>query len=114
MLKGTSKNDFYDEVRFKCVFSYAMRLNQCSMFCNLMNNMLYEFLDDFMVMYLDDIVVFSTSMEDHVVHLSRVLSRLRKYKLFIKKDKCDFACSEIIFLGHLVSMGQVRMDLKKV
>jgi hypothetical protein len=79
-----------------------------------MNNMLYEFLDDFMVMYLDDIVVFSTSMKDHVVHLSRVLSRLRKYKLFIKKDKCDFACSEIIFLGHLVSMGQVRMDLKKV
>lgn len=59
-------------------------------------------------------MVYSTSIEDHVVHLSRVLNRSREYKLFIKKDKCDFACSEIIFVGHLVSMGQVRIDLKEV
>lgn len=50
--------------------------NALTTFCNLMNDMLYEFLDDFMVMYLVDIVVFSTSMKDHVVHLFRVLSRL--------------------------------------
>lgn len=88
--------------------------NALTTFCNLMNDMIYEFLDDFMVMYLDEIVVYSTSIEDHVVHLSRVLNRSREYKLFIKKDKCDFACSEIIFVGHLVSMGQVRIDLKEV
>jgi hypothetical protein len=53
-------------------------------------------------------------MNEHVVHLSRVLSRLREHKLFVKKEKCDFASAEIMFLGHLVSVDQVRMDPMKV
>jgi len=77
--------------------------NAPAIFCNLMNDVLYEFLDEFVVVYLEDIVIFSRSMDDHVVHLDKVMRRLREHKLFGKKEKCEFACSEITFLGHLVS-----------
>jgi hypothetical protein len=53
-------------------------------------------------------------MDDYVVHLNKVLRRLREHELFMKKEKCEFACFEITFLGHLVSFGQVWMDPKKV
>jgi hypothetical protein len=54
------------------------------------------------------------TMDDHVAYLSQVLSNLREHKLFVKKEKCEFDCTKIMFLGHLVSVGQVRMDSKKV
>lgn len=75
---------------------------------NMMNVVLYDFLYNFDVVYLEDIVLFSINMEDHVVYLSRMLGRLREHELYIN-DKYEFVCVEIIFLG----MGQVRMDLKK-
>jgi len=112
-----------DEHKTTCVTRYGSYeflvmpfglTNAPATFCNLMNDVLYEFLDDFVVVYLDDIVVFSRSMNEHVVHLSRVLSRLREHKLFVKREKCDFASAEIMFLGHLVSVDQVRMDPMKV
>ena len=53
-------------------------------------------------------------MDEHVNHLSMVLSQLRKYTLYVKMEKCEFDQQEIIFLGHLVSKNKVRMDPKKV
>ena len=53
-------------------------------------------------------------MKEHVNHLSLVLSQLRKYTLYFKMEKCEFAQKEIKFLGHLVSKNQVQMDPKKV
>lgn len=78
-----------------------------------MNYVLYEFLVDFMVKCLYDIVVFNTSMEDHIMHSSKVLSRLREHKLFFKKEKYEIASAKIIFLGHLVSIGHVKRTYKK-
>ena len=52
-------------------------------------------------------------MIDHVVHLSKVLSRQREHELFVKKEKYEFASAEIMFLGHMVGMDQVRMNPKK-
>lgn len=88
--------------------------NAPATFCNLMNNVLFDYLDDFVVVYLDDIVIYSRTLEEHVNHLSLVLSQLRKYTLYVKMEKCEFAQQEIRFLGHLVSKNQVRMDPKKV
>lgn len=88
--------------------------NTLAIFCNLMNDVLYEFLDDFMVKCLDDIVVFGTSMEDHIMHSSKVLSRLGEYKSYVKKEKYELTSTKIIFLGHLVSMGQVKRTYKKL
>ena len=79
-----------------------------------MNNVLFDYLDDFVVVYLDDIVINSRTLEEHVNHLSLVLSQFRKYTLYFKMEKCEFAQKEINFLGHLVSKNQVQMDPKKV
>uniref|UniRef100_A0A3Q7EC56 Reverse transcriptase domain-containing protein n=1 Tax=Solanum lycopersicum TaxID=4081 RepID=A0A3Q7EC56_SOLLC len=79
-----------------------------------MNNVLFDYLDDFVVVYLDDIVIYSRTSQEHVNHLSLVLPQLRKYTLYVKMEKCEFAQQEIKFLGHLVSKNNVRMDHKKV
>lgn len=72
-------------------------------FCNFMNDVLYEYLDRFVVVYLDDIVVYSESLANHLDHLRLVFSRLREHKLFVKKENYEFCRREIIFLGHRVS-----------
>ena len=56
-----------------------------------MNDVFYEYVDCFVVVYLDDIVIYSESLEDHVEHLRKVLSKLREHQLFVKKEKCEFA-----------------------
>ncbi|XP_044510183.1 uncharacterized protein LOC123228802 [Mangifera indica] len=88
--------------------------NAPATFCNLMNDVLYEWLDRFVVVYLDDIVIYSESLEDHVRHLDEVMARLRAHQLYVKKEKCEFCMQEIMFLGHKVSHGQIRMDERKV
>jgi hypothetical protein len=67
-----------------------------------MNDVLYDFLDSFVVVYLDDIVIYSKGMWDHVIHLLKILNRLREHELFVKREKYEFTKSEIMFLGHLI------------
>jgi hypothetical protein len=62
--------------------------NSTTTFYKLINDVLYEFLDEFVVVYLDNIVIFSRNMDDHVVHLDKVLRKLREHELFVKKEKC--------------------------
>ena len=77
--------------------------NTLATFCNLMNGVLYEFLNDFVVMYLDDIVVYSRTFGEHIEHLQLTFSKLRKNSLYVKKEKCEFCQQEIMFLGYKVS-----------
>ena len=79
-----------------------------------MNDVFYKFVDRFVVVYLDDIVIYSESLEDHLEHLRKVMSKLRKHQLFVKKEKCELAHQEILFLGHKVNKGMVRVDEGKV
>ena len=72
------------------VMSFGLT-NAFATFCNLMNDVFYEFVDRFVVVYLDDIVIYSESLEDHLEHLRKVLSKLREHQLYIKKKKCEFA-----------------------
>jgi len=81
--------------------------NDPATFCNLMNDVLYEFFDDFRLVYLDDIVICSQSLEDHIVNLRKVFQKLRQHKLFVKKEKCEFTQTEILFLRHKISKGLV-------
>jgi len=62
--------------------------NSTTTFYNLINDVFYEFLDEFVVVYLDNIVIFSRNMDGHVVHLDKVLRKLREHELFVKKEKC--------------------------
>ncbi|KAL0293482.1 UNVERIFIED_CONTAM: Transposon Tf2-12 polyprotein [Sesamum radiatum] len=88
--------------------------NAPATFCTLMNQVLHGFLDEFVVVYLDDIVIYSRTLAEHVEHLRQVLARLREYELYAKVSKCSFAQETISFLGHIVERGCIRMDPKKV
>ncbi|KAK5833777.1 hypothetical protein PVK06_017635 [Gossypium arboreum] len=65
--------------------------NTPTIFCTLMNKVLQPFLDRFVVVYLDDIVVYSKTLEEHVGHLGEVFQTLRENELYVKKEKCSFA-----------------------
>ena len=68
----------------------------------------------FCVAYLDDIMIFSANEEDHLIHLRKVLERLREHKLYAKLSKCNFCNSSARFLGHEVGADGLRVDPKKI
>ena len=97
-----------DEANTTCVTRYGSfeflvmpfgLTNAPATFCNLMNDVLFDFMDSFVVVYLDDIVIYSSTLEDHVVHLEMVLDRLSQNQLYVKKEKCEFAQTEIKVFG---------------
>ena len=88
--------------------------NAPTTFCNLMNDVLFNFLDSFVVVYLDNIVIYSPTLEDHLVHLEKMFDRLRYNQLYVKKEKSEFAQIEIKFLGHLISKSKIQIDSMKV
>ena len=73
--------------------------NAPAQFMNLMNDVLADYLDDFVIVFLDDILIYSKTIEDHVVHLRKVLQKLREHQLFAKASKCEIAYDSIEFLG---------------
>ena len=68
-----------------------------------MNNLFSDLLDECVVVFLDDIMVFSQTIEEHVSHLQKVCQRLKDNKYFAKLKKCEFFKQETVFLGHTVT-----------
>ena len=71
---------------------------------------LKEFLYKFVVIYLDDIVIYSNNIEEHVEHVRQVFTVLKANKLYVWKEKCEFDLREISFLSHIVGNGRILMD----
>ena len=67
-----------------------------------------------MIVFIDDILVYSKTEDDHVRHLRIVLQRLREEKLYAKFSKCEFWLTSVTFLGHVVSKEGIRVDLAKI
>nr|GEW88090.1 reverse transcriptase [Tanacetum cinerariifolium] len=88
--------------------------NAPAVFMDLMNRIFYEYLDKFVIVFIDDILVFSKSKEEHEDHLRTVLQTLRQEKLYAKFSKCEFWLSSVAFLGHIVSAEGITMDPAKV
>ena len=88
--------------------------NAPATFMTLMNEILAPFLDDFVVVYLDDILIYSKTQEEHERHLRLVLQVLREHQLYAKASKCEFFKIEVDFLGHIVGANGVRMEPTKV
>jgi hypothetical protein len=80
----------------------------------LMNSVLMSELDKFVVVFIDDILVYSKSTEDHEEHLRVVLQRLRDHQLYAKFSKCEFWINEVSFLGHVISSEGITVDPNKV
>lgn len=88
--------------------------NAPATFQTLMNSIFYDHLDDFVVVYIDDLLVFSKNREDHLRHLEIVLSRLKAHQLYIGRAKCHFMASEIDFLGLIVSQQGIHVDPERI
>ncbi|KAJ9504824.1 hypothetical protein QJQ45_005492 [Haematococcus lacustris] len=88
--------------------------NAPATFQRLMNDVLHDLLDDCVLVYLDDILIFSRTPQEHIAHLRRVLDLLRKHKLYAKLSKCEFGMDQTAFLGHIVSASGIACDPAKV
>jgi hypothetical protein len=95
------------------VMSFCLT-NAPTHFMYLMNSVFMEELDKFVVVFIDDIFVFSKSRKEHEEHLSMVLQRLRDHQLYAKFSMCEFWLTEVLFLCHVVSSERISMDLSKV
>jgi hypothetical protein len=88
--------------------------NAPAYFMYMMNKVFMEYLDKFVVVFIDDILVYSRNEGEHEGHLRLVLQKLRDHKLYAKLSKCEFWLRQVAFLGHVVSKGGISVDPSKV
>jgi hypothetical protein len=88
--------------------------NAPGVFMEYMNRIFHSYLDKFVVVFIDDILVYSKTEEEHAEHLRIVLKTLREKKLYAKLSKCEFWLKEVSFLGHVISSGGIAVDPSKV
>jgi hypothetical protein len=102
----------------QCLFEWMVMpfglCNAPATFMRAMNDVLRHFLDDCVIVYLDDILIFIKSHEEHVMHVKQVLDVLKKEKLFLKMSKCELGKTSIVYLGHIVGGGELKIDPSKV
>jgi hypothetical protein len=83
-------------------------------FMYLMNKVFMEYLDKLVVVFINDILIYSRSEEEHEEHLRLVLQKLREHRLYAKLSKCEFWMKQVAFLGHVISKGGKSVDPSKV
>lgn len=81
---------------------------------DLMNRVFHRYLDLFVIVFIDDISVYSANHHGHDEHLKMVFEVLREKKLFTKLKKCEFLLEEMSFLGHVISKDGIAIDPKKI
>ncbi len=109
------KNDFWTCYgHFEYVVMLFGLINAPTIFQHLTNNVLYEYLDDFMVFYIDDVLIFSKNMEEHEQDVWLVLDKLGKVGFYVKLERCKFHQAEVKFLGYIIYEDGVHIDPYKV
>lgn len=88
--------------------------NALATFQCLMNDVLAPFLRKFVLVFLDDILIYSQSLEEHINHLKQVLEQLRQHQLYMKISKCSFAQTQLSYLGHIISDEGLSTDMGKI
>jgi hypothetical protein len=80
----------------------------------LMNKVFMEYLNKFVMVFIDDILVYSRSEEEHEEHLRLALQKLQENRLYAMLSKCEFWMKQVAFLGHIISKGGISVDPSKV
>jgi hypothetical protein len=95
------------------VMSFGLT-NASTYFMYLMNKVFMEYLDKFVMVFIDDILVYSRSEEEHKEHLHLALQKLREHRLYAKLSKCEIWMKQVAFLGDVISTGGISVDPSKV
>lgn len=111
-IEKTAFNTRYGHYEF-LVLPFGL-CNAPATFMHLMNEMFKPYLDSFAIVYIDDILIYSRTLEEHKQHVRKILETLRKNKLYAKKEKCEMFRTEISFLGHRISGDGIAMEADKV
>ncbi|CAA0832681.1 Uncharacterized mitochondrial protein AtMg00860, partial [Striga hermonthica] len=88
--------------------------NAPAVFMDLMNRIFHPYLDQFVIVFIDDILIYSKSQKEHEEHLMVVLETLRQERLYAKFSKCEFCLQRISFLGHVITQAGIEVDPSKV
>ncbi|GJY68289.1 putative reverse transcriptase domain-containing protein [Tanacetum coccineum] len=114
-------DDLFDQLQGARYFSkvdlrlgyHQLRVHE-DVFIDLMNRVCKSYLDKFVIVFIDDILVYSKSKDEHEVHLRLVLELLKKEELYAKFSKCEFWLQEVQFLGHMVNQNGIHVDPSKI
>ena len=119
-LQGAFRTDV-PKTAFKTRYDYYEFLvmplgltNAPTAFMDLMNRVFHPYLDQFVIVFIDDILVCSRNAEQHAFHLKIVLQTLRDHQLYVKFSKCEFWLNKVVFLEHIISRNGIFVDPKKV
>lgn len=102
----------YDHYEFQ-VMPFRLT-NAPAVFMDLMNRVCKPYLDKFVIVFIDDILIYSRSKEEHTEHLKAILTLLREDKLYAKFSKCDFWIEKVQFLGHVIDSKGIHVDPAKI
>jgi len=84
--------------------------NAPNTFMKVMNDVLHPFIVSFIVVYLDDIIVYSSTWEEHVLNIRQVFQSFHRDKLLLKHSKCEFGKESLVYLGHVIGHGKLKID----
>ena len=87
--------------------------NAPATFVTVMNDVLRPFIDDFVIVYLDDILIFNKTWEEHLKHVKQTLDVLKRENLYVKLSKCEFGKTSLNYLGHIIGGGELKIDPSK-
>jgi hypothetical protein len=88
--------------------------NALTYFMYLMNKVFMEYMDKFVMVFINNIFVYSRSEEEHEEHLYLILQKLRDHRLYARLNKCEFWLKQVAFLGHIISKGGISVDPSKI
>ena len=89
-------------------------INTSATFQDLINHVLYDCLDDYAVIYLNNILIFSKTLEEHQEHVTQMLKQLQKENLILKSEKCEFYTQKTEYLEHLIISEELKMHSDKI
>ncbi|GJT02370.1 putative reverse transcriptase domain-containing protein [Tanacetum coccineum] len=104
---------YFSKIYLRSVMPFGLT-NAPAVFMDLMNRVCKPYLDKFVIVFIDDILIYSKSKEEHEIHLRMVLELLKKEKLYAKFSKCEFWLQEVCFLGHVVNQNGIHVDPSKI